>query len=61
LAGFEGLTNAQAFLAFVLSDTVSSVVGDEVNTYVQSYAQTEGIVTTIVGAGDIDLFNTNIG
>jgi hypothetical protein len=59
LAGFEGLTNAQAFLAFVLSDTVSS--GNEVNTYVQDYAHAEGIIPTIVGTGAIDLFNTNIG
>ena len=61
LAGFEGMTNAQAFLAFALSDTVSSVVGNEVNTYVQDYAQAEGIITTVVGAADINLFSTNIG
>jgi hypothetical protein len=57
LAGFEGLTNAQAFWAFALSDTVSSVVGNEVNTYVQDYAHAEGIIPTIVGTGDVDLFN----
>jgi hypothetical protein len=31
LAGFEGLTNAEAFLEFALSPTVSSVVGIDVN------------------------------
>jgi hypothetical protein len=34
LAGFEGLTNEQAFSAFVTSDTVSAVVGASVDSYV---------------------------
>jgi hypothetical protein len=34
LAGFEGLTNEQAFSAFVNSDTVSAVVGASINSYV---------------------------
>jgi len=36
LAGFEGLTNEQAFSAFVTSDTVSAVVGASVDSYVTS-------------------------
>jgi len=27
----------------------------------RNYAHAEGIIPTIVGTGDIDLFNTNIG
>ncbi|MGC1359509.1 MAG: hypothetical protein WA851_27670 [Xanthobacteraceae bacterium] len=57
MSGFEGLTNAQAFLAFALSDTASGIVGTQVNSYVQDYAHAEGIIPTIVGTGDIDLFN----
>lgn len=57
LSGFEGLTNAQAFLAFALSDTASSVVGTQVNSYVQDYAHAEGIIPTIVCTSDVDLFN----
>ena len=34
LPGFEGLTNEQAFSAFVNSDTVSAVVGASINSYV---------------------------
>ena len=36
LAGFEGLTNEQAFSAFVNSDRVSAVVGTSVDSYVTS-------------------------
>jgi hypothetical protein len=35
LTGFEGLTNAQALLAFTTSDAVSSAISNQVNTYVQ--------------------------
>jgi hypothetical protein len=57
LAGFADLTNAEAFLAFALSPTVSNVVGPGVNSFVQDYAHAQGIIPTIVGTGDIDLFN----
>jgi hypothetical protein len=35
LNGFEGLTNAQALLAFATSDAVSSAISNQVNTYIQ--------------------------
>jgi hypothetical protein len=41
--------------------SASETVAHLVNIYVQDYAHAEGLIPTIVGTGDIDFFNTNIG
>lgn len=42
LAGYEGLTNEQALVAFATSDTVANVIGSVVSSYVDNYG--DGLV-----------------